>query len=158
MGNPTMNALDALQGSMAECFITTEAGRRYNFMQIYSMEFTMDINSREIPILGKSGKGNRPAGWSGKFSGKAHYNQSVMREMMLQYKNTGKLPPFDAQITNEDPGSSAGRQTAIFRQCLIGGGVLAKFDASADTLEEDIEGTFDDFDFPELFNLLPGMA
>lgn len=43
MANAVMNALDALQGSMAECFLTTEDGRRYNFMQIYKMEVKMDI-------------------------------------------------------------------------------------------------------------------
>jgi len=158
MQNPIMNALDTLQGSMAECFITTEAGQRYNFMQIIDMEFNMDITSTQVPILGKPGRGNRPAGWNGTFSGTAHFNQSVLRRMMLEYKNTGRLPPFDAQITNEDPASAAGRQTAIFRQCLINGGVLAKFDANAEILDEDIEGTFEDFDFPELFDLLPGMV
>jgi hypothetical protein len=153
-----MNALDALQGSMAECFITTEAGRRYNFMQIYKMEFKMDISTKEIPILGQPGKGNRYTGWKGTFTGTAYYNQSVLRDMMLTYKKTGKLPVFDAQISNDDPSSAAGRQTAIFRQCIIKGGILAKFDASADVLEEDVEGTFEDFDFPELFATLPGMV
>ena len=94
MANAVMNALDALQGSMAECFLTTEDGRRYNFMQIYKMEVKMDITSKELPILGKTGKGNRSTGWKGTFSGTAHYNQSVLRQMMLQYKNTGKLPAF----------------------------------------------------------------
>lgn len=158
MTSPTMNALDALQGSMAECFFTTAAGQRYNFMQIYKMEFKMDISTKELPILGKTGKGNRTTGWKGTFSGTAYYNQSVLRQMMLDYKNTGKLPPFDAQISNDDPSSAAGRQTAIFRQCLIKGGILAKFDASEETLEEDIEGTFEDFDFPELFTVLPDMV
>ena len=158
MANPTMNALDALQGSMAECFFTTETGTRYNFMQIYKMEFKMDINTKELPILGKTGKGNRATGWKGTFTGTAHYNQSVLRQMLLQYKNTGRLPAFDAQVTNDDPSSAAGRQTAIFRQCLIKGGILATFDASADTLEEAIEGTFEDFDFPEMFDLIPGMV
>lgn len=67
MANAVMNALDALQGSMAECFLTTEDGRRYNFMQIYKMEVKMDITSKELPILGKTGKGNRSTGWKGTF-------------------------------------------------------------------------------------------
>ena len=116
MANAVMNALDALQGSMAECFLTTEDGRRYNFMQIYKMEVKMDITSKELPILGKTGKGNRSTGWKGTFSGTAHYNQSVLRQMMLQYKNTGKLPAFDKQITNDDPTSTASRQTTINKQ------------------------------------------
>ena len=157
MANQTMNALDTLQGSMAECYVTIE-GQRYNFMQIINMGFEMDINKTTVPILGRSGRGNRPAGWTGTFSGTAHYNQSVLRRMALEYKNTGRLPYFDAQITNADPSSAAGRQTAIFRQCQTNGGVLAKLDADADYLDEDIEGTFEDFDFPELFDLLPGMV
>ena len=84
MPNPVMNALDELQGSMAECFITTETGQRYNFMQIYKMEFKMDITTKELPILGKTGKGNRATGWKGTYTGTAHYNQSVIRQMFLQ--------------------------------------------------------------------------
>ena len=157
MASPQMNSLDALQGAMAECYITTEDGLRYNLMQIINIEVKMEITSKEIPILGRPGKGNRPTGWTGTFSGTAHYNQSILRSMLLQYKNTGVLPSFDMMIINEDRSSEAGRQTAIFRQCRLKGGVLAKLDANSETLEEDIEGTFDDFDYPELFTELKGM-
>ena len=151
-----MDALDAIAGSQGSAYVTID-GNRYCLMQLTDFEASIEINVTEVPILGKTGKGNRSTGWKGTFSGTAHYNQSVLRQMMLQYKNTGKLPAFDMQIANDDPASAAGRQTAIFYQCLIKGGILAKFDASEDTLEEDIEGTFEDFDLPEVFALLPGM-
>ena len=133
MANAVMNALDALQGSMAECFLTTEDGRRYNFMQIYKMEVKMDITSKELPILGKTGKGNRSTGWKGTFSGTAHYNQSVLRQMMLQYKNTGKLPAFEMQNANAHPHSAAARQPASFYQCLNHGPLSAKVHVGGDT-------------------------
>ena len=85
------------------------------------------------------------------------YNQSVFREMLLEYKRTGFMPTFDIQVANEDPTASVGRQTIILKNCLTKGGILAKFDADAETLDEELEGTFDDWEMPETFSLLNGM-
>ena len=153
-----MDAMDAVAGSQASAFITLADGNRYNFMQLINFESNVEINNTEVPILGKSGKGNKPAGWTGKWSATAHYNQSILRKMWLEYKNTGVMKPFDIQVTNEDPTTSVGRQTIILKNCLSSGGVLAKFDADAEILDEDIEGTFDDWEMPEEFTLLPGMT
>lgn len=103
MAQPIMNALDAIAGSQASAYITLADGNRYCFMQLYSFESKMDISVAEVPILGKSGKGNKPTGWSGTWSGTAHYNQSVFRKMLLEYKRTGFMPTFDIQVANEDP-------------------------------------------------------
>lgn len=157
MDQPIMNALDAVAGSMASAYMTTDEGNRYCLMQLYNFESSMEINLTEVPILGKTGKGNKPAGWTGTWKGTAHYNQSVIRQMLLEYKKTGKMRPFDLVITNEDPTTEVGRQTIVLRGCLAKGGILAKFDADSETLDEDIEGTFDDWDMPETFSLLKGM-
>ena len=61
------------------------------------------------------------------------------------------------QVTNEDPTSSVGRQTVVFIDCNIDGGILAKFDADGEYLDEDCDGTFEDFKMPETFKLLDGM-
>lgn len=37
------------------------------------------------------------------------------------------------------------------------GGVLTKFDADAEYLDEDMDFTFEDFEIPEKFNLINGM-
>ena len=92
----------------------------------------------------------------GTFSGTAHYNQSVLRQALLDYKNTGEDVYFEMQITNDDPTSEAGRQTIIFYDCNTDGGVLAKFDADGEYLDEEIEGTFEDFSMPEAFANLTG--
>ena len=151
-----MNALDAVAGSQASAYITLN-GTRYNFMQLTSFESSMEVEVTEVPILGKTGKGNKPAGWTGTWSGTAHYNQSVIRQMLLEYKRTGYMPSFDIQVSNEDATSSAGRQTIILKNCLTKGGILAKFEADAEILDEDIEGTFDDWEMPEQFTVLNGM-
>lgn len=151
-----MNAKDAISGSLANCFITID-GNRYQFMQLINFESKWNVNISEVPVLGKVGKGHKPTGGSGEWSGTAHYNQSVMREIMLRYKETGEMTYFDIQVSNEDPTSSVGRQTIILRDCLIEGGILAKFDADAEYLDEELSGTFEDWDMPEKFKILPGM-
>lgn len=157
MSEVLMNAMDAVAGSKATAYITMEDGNRYNFMQLTSFESNMEVKLAEISILGKTGKGNKPIGWTGTWKGTAHYNQSIMREILFEYKNSGKMLSFDIQITNEDPTSSVGRQTIILKNCLSKGGILAKFDANSEALEEDIEGTFDDWEMPETFTILNGM-
>ena len=64
---------------------------------------------------------------------------------------------FDFQCHNEVPTSSVGRQTVILKDCNMDGGILAKFDADAEYIDEDMDFTFEDFEIPENFILLDGM-
>lgn len=155
MGN-IMNAKDAISASLAECFITIE-GNRYGFMQAINLEAKMEKSKSEVPILGKTGKGNKSTGWKGSGSATFHYNTSIFRQLLLRYKNTGEDIYFDIQVTNEDPSSSVGRQTVILKDCNLDGGILTKFDADAEYLDEDLDFTFEDFEMPETFSMLSGM-
>lgn len=152
----TMNAKDSVSASLAECFVTID-GNRYNFMQAINLEAKFEKTKTEVPILGKTGKGNKSTGWKGTGNATFHYNTSIFRELLYRYKNTGEDIYFDIQVTNEDPTSSVGRQTVILKGCNLDGGVLTKFDADADYLDEDIDFTFEDFEMPEKFTLLAGM-
>ena len=53
-----MNAKDAVSASLAECFVTI-GDNRYNFMQAINLEANFEKNKTEVPILGKTGKGNK---------------------------------------------------------------------------------------------------
>jgi len=107
--------------------------------------------------LGQVNKGHKPAGGKGTWSGTMHYNQSIMRKIMLDYQNKGVMTPFDIMVTNEDKGSTIGRQTIIHKKCLLDSIILAKFDAGEEVLEEDVSGTFESFEMPEQFTLPVGM-
>ena len=154
--NVVMRGRDAVFAALAQCNVTI-GGRRYNFMQMIDFEAKVDKDKVEIPILGQTGKGNKAAGWKGTFKGTAHYNSSVFRKILLQYKKTGEDIYFDIQIVNEDPTSAAGKQTIILTGCNLDGGILAKFDADGEYLDEDIEGTFEDWSMPNEFKVLSGM-
>ena len=150
-----MKAKDTVFAALAECFVTIGT-RRYNFMQAISVEAKFEKTKTEVPILGRTGKGNKTTGWKGTGSAKFHYNTSVFRQMMAQYKDTGEDIYFEMQISNEDPTSRVGRQTMILIDCNIDGGILAKFDADGEYLDEEMDFTFEDFKMPESFRELDG--
>ena len=156
MGNITMKAKDTISAKLAECFITI-GGNRYNFMQAINLEAKFEKSKTEVPILGKTGTGNKATGWKGTGSATFHYNTSIFREALLRYKETGEDAYFEMQITNDDPTSAAGRQTVVLMDCNTDGGILAKFDADGEYLDEDIDFTFEDFMMPESFAILAGM-
>lgn len=151
-----MNAKDAVSASLAECFVTIDRNR-YNFMQAIDLEANFEKQKAEVPILGKPGRGNKSTGWKGTGSATFHYNTSIFRELLYRYKNTGEDIYFDIQVTNQDPTSAVGRQTVILKGCNVDGGILTKFDADAEFLDETLDFTFEDFEIPEKFNMLPGM-
>ena len=156
MSNVTLKAKDTLSAKLAECFVTI-GSNRYNFMQAINFEASFEKTKTEVPVLGKTGTGNKTTGWKGSGSATFHYNTSIFREMMLNYKDTGEDVYFEIQVTNEDPTSAAGRQTLVFIDCNTDGGILAKFDADGEYLDEDMDFTFEDFKMPETFKLLDGM-
>ena len=156
MARSVMHAKDTVSASLAECYVTIE-DKRYNLMQAINLEANFEKNKTEVPILGKTGKGNKATSWTGTGSATFHYNTSVFRMLMYRYKETGQDVYFDIQVTNEDLTSSVGRQTVILTDCNVDGGILAKFDADAEYLDEDMDFTFEDFEIPEQFKLLQGM-
>ncbi len=156
MATQIMHARDAVSAPLAECYVTIE-GVRYNFMQAINLEATMEKTKTEVAILGKTGKGNKATGWQGTGSATFHYNTSIFRKLMKKFKETGEDVYFDIQITNEDKTTTVGRQTIILKDCNIDSLPLAKFDADGETLEDEFDFTFEDWEMPEEFGVLEGM-
>lgn len=151
-----MHAKDTVSAALAECFVTI-GGRRYNFMQAINLEAKVEKVKTEVPILGKPGRGNKAGGWKGSGTATFHYNTSIFRELLYKFNKTGEDTYFDIQVTNEDPTAAVGRQTVILRDCNINNGIIAKFDADAEYLDEQLEFSFEDWEVPERFSLLEGM-
>ena len=152
-----MNGKDAISGSLGKCFVTI-GNNRYNFMQAISLEASMEKTKTEVPILGKTGKGNKATGWKGTGSAKFHFNTSIFRELLQNYAKTGEDMYFDIQIVNEDPTSSVGKQTIMLIGCNMDSGLIAKFDADADYLEDEFDFTFEDWKLMDKFTPLAGMS
>ncbi len=152
-----MNAKDVLSGSLADCYVTID-NKRYKFMQATKIEAKVTKNKAEVSILGKTGKGNKATGWKGTGSATFHYNTSIFRKVMEDYKDTGKDVYFEMHIINGDKTSAAGNQEVFLYGCNIDSMIIAKFDAGSDTLSEDMDFTFEDYKMKSSFSLLAGMV
>lgn len=149
----TMHARDAIHGAQGEAFVTIE-GTRYNFAQLINLEARMEKTKTQVPILGKTGKGNKSTGWEGTGSATFHFNTSIFRQLLYRYKETGEDIYFDVQVTNEDPSSNVGSQTIILKDCNLDGGIVALIDADAEYLEDSFDFTFEDWELVTPFNIL----
>lgn len=99
-GTPIMHPKDSVFAALAECFVTIE-DTRYNFMMAINLEAHFEKEKTVVPILGKTGRGNKAIGWKGTGSARFHYNTSIFRKMMERYKNTGVDLYFDIQVANK---------------------------------------------------------
>lgn len=152
----TMDAQRAVSAKMAECYITYN-GRRYNMMNAINVEAKMEIKKSDIPILGKTVTGKKPAGWEGTGSATFHFNTPLFRAMMNSYKKSGAFIYFDMQVINDDPSAGVGTQDVTLKNCCLDSAVLAKFDANSDdVLEEEADFTFDDFVYAKAFTKMSG--
>ena len=139
-----------------ETYIKQDTGEITD-MQVINIEAKIDKTKSKVPILGKSGKGNKSTGWEGTGTMTLHFNTSLFRELLYTFKESGEDIYFDIQVTNEDPSSSVGKQTVVLIDCNLDGGILAKLDADAEYLDEEVSFTFDDFEIPQSFSRLSGM-
>lgn len=153
---PFMREQDAISGKMARAYATIN-GRREELFYAKSLEATIEKNKVDVPVLGKTNTPKRSAGWSGSGTMTVYYVTSVFRQLMRDFVKTGQDFWFDLQVINEDPNSSAGKQTAVLLGCNIDSVVAAKFDATSDDmLDEEIQFTFSDYDLLDRFNAISG--
>lgn len=124
---------------------------RYCFARLINLEAKAKINVTALPVLGKTGKMHKPSGWEGTGTAKMYYCDSTQRQKVLEYKKTGRLATMEIEVYNDDEGSNMSRQATTLKNCIIDEITLAKIDAEAEYLDEDVSFTFDDFDMADTF-------
>ncbi|KZS45701.1 phage portal protein [Paenibacillus glucanolyticus] len=147
---------DAISGKYAKAYATID-GRVLELFYAKSLESTIEKNKVDVPVLGKTNTPQRSAGWVGTGTMTVYYVSSVFRQLMRKYIQTGEDFWFDLMVTNEQPGSSTGKQTAMLIGCNVDSVVAAQFDATSDDmLEEEIPFTFHDYDIQDQFSEITG--
>lgn len=146
----TLKASDIPAGSEAVAYIDMN-GTIEEFFYAKSIEATAEINKSEVKVMGKRGVQNKATGWTGSGSMTIYYITTIFRNMVLKYAKEGVLPSFKLVITNEDKGTTIGKQTVVLYDCVIDSVNLAKFDVESDALDEDLDFTFSDFDILDSF-------
>ncbi|MBB6632760.1 phage tail tube protein [Cohnella thailandensis] len=151
-----MRESDAISGKQAKAYATIN-GRVEELFYAKSIEATIEKNKVDVPVLGKTNTGSRSAGWKGSGTLTVYYVTSVFRQLMRNFVKTGQDFWFDLQITNEEPNSGSGKQTAMLMGCNLDSIIAAKFDATSDDmLDEEMPFTFSDYDLIDQFNAITG--
>jgi hypothetical protein len=147
---------DAISGKQAYAYIKIN-GRQEELFYAKSLEATIEKNKVDVPVLGRTNTPKRAAGWSGSGTLTIYYVTSLFRRLMLDYIKTGRDFWFDLYVVNEDPQSSAGKQSVMLKNCNLDSVIIAKFDASSDDmLEEEMPFTFSDVELLDEFNTITG--
>lgn len=142
---------DAPSAKLATCFVTI-GDRRYSMLMAKNFEAKMNVETKEVPVIGRTVKGVKAVGATIKFKMTVYHCTEIFDDVVETYKNTGVMPTFEIQVTNEDPASSVGRSTKIYHDCIIDGDVLlSMMDAEGEFIEQEIEGYAQDFSRPEKY-------
>ena len=89
-----MPANDAPSAKLATAYATID-GNRYALLMAKNFEGKMNVETKEVPTLGRTVKGVKAVGASIKFSMTVYKVTEIFDELVERYKNTGLLPTFD---------------------------------------------------------------
>ena len=153
----TMSPTDVVNAGMAECYITL-GGKRYLMMMARNFEAKFNKKTVAVPILGRRMTGHKSTGAEGKFSMTIYKVTELFDEICRTYKESGDESTFDILVTVNDPQSSVGTSSKVFRGCMLSGEItLASLSAENKWLEQTVSGYFDDFESYEKFTDPRGM-
>ena len=142
----TLNAPDTISGKEGRAYAKINGNNEDLFMA-KNIESTVEKAKSEVKAIGKRMTGHKTTGGNGTGSMTLYYLTPLFRDMSKQWKETGVDVYFDMVVENDDPESSAGKQSVLLIGCNLDSTVLAKLDGdSDDPLDEDVDFTFEDFD------------
>lgn len=142
----TLNAPDTISGKEGRAFAKINGNNEDLFMA-KNVESTVEKAKSEVKAIGKRMTGHKTTGGNGTGSMTLYYLTPLFRDMIKQWKETGVDVYFDMVVENDDPESSAGKQSVLLIGCNLDSTILAKLDSdSDDPLDEDVDFTFEDFD------------
>ena len=142
----TLNSPDTISGKEGRAYAKINGNNEELFFA-KTLEANVEKNKSEIKAIGKRMTGHKTTGMSGSGSMTLYYLTPLFRNMLSEWKRTGRDVYFDMVIENDDQESAAGKQSVLLMGCNLDSVVLAKLDGdSDDALDEDVDFTFEDFD------------
>lgn len=145
-----LKAGDTISGREGTAFMTIN-GRNIPMFFLKNIEATVELVKTEVPVLGKRMNQQKVTGANGTGSMTIHKVTSEFAQIGIDYIKKGTLPNVTVKVTNDDPNSTIGRQTTLLSGVLLDSIVIAKLDIESETLDEDVDFTFDDADLLEKF-------
>lgn len=145
------NPNDAPSAKMAELFATI-GDRRYSMLNAKKFTATANVENAEIKTLGAVIKKRKTTGVEIKLTMTVYKCSDMFDALIEEFKNTGVLPTFDVQVTQEDPATNLGRSTKVYNDCVIDGElILSMIDADGSFIEQEITAYAMDYNTAETY-------
>ena len=113
-------ARDTLNGAEGSVVVTRD-GRNYVVAGMRNIQANAEIQSSDMRVIGTRTIQDKPNGAKLTGTGNIYYGTNLWTDMVLEYIQTGVMPEFDIQITNNDPTTSVGSQVMAYYGCHLTG-------------------------------------
>lgn len=149
-----LNAPDTISGKEGRAYVKLNGNNEELFFA-KSVEVKFEKTKSQVKSIGRRMVGHKTTGGEGTGSMTLYYMTPIFRDMVTQWKRTGKDIYFDMVVENDDPETSAGKQTLLVLGVNLDSSILGKLDGdSDDPLDEDADFTFEDFEYLTPFEKL----
>lgn len=149
-----LRATDVMNANAAEGFVTID-GIMHRMFYAKSFEAKVEKSKKEIRLLNRRMTVHKTTGIKGTGTMTIYMVTPYYRQMVEDYKSSGKDIYFSIVINNSDPESTVGTNTTAFFDVNIDSSVLSKFNTGDEVLEEEVAFTFDDYAHLSHFNDAP---
>jgi hypothetical protein len=113
-------AKDTVNGAEGKIFVTSN-GKNIEVACMRNITTNAEIQSNDMRVIGTRTIQNKNNGAKLTGTGNIYYGTNLFTDMVLQYIETGVMPEFDIQITNQDPTTSIGSQVMAYYGCTLTG-------------------------------------
>lgn len=115
-------AKDTVNGAEGKIFVTSN-GKNIEVACMRNITTNAEIQSSDMRVIGTRTIQSKNNGAKLTGTGNIYYGTNLFTDMVLQYIQTGTMPEFDIQITNQDPATSVGSQVMAYYGCTLTGTV-----------------------------------
>ena len=119
---PFLLARDTINGAEGKVFVTRD-GQNIEVAGMRNITINAEIQSNDMRVIGTRKVQNKTNGVKLTGTGNIYYGSNLWTDMVLEYINTGVMPQFDIQVTNNDPTTTVGQQVMAVYGCTLTGTV-----------------------------------
>jgi len=145
---------DALNGKSGKAFLIKN-GENIEMFGLKKFESNAEFQTADFNVVGTNITQKKVKGVTMTGSATVYYGTPVFLEMLSEYLKTDRLPYFIFQITNDDQGTSIGRQVVALYNVKLDKVPIALLDDSADYLTAEITFSFTGMEVLEGFKRVP---
>ncbi|MBS6644547.1 MAG: phage tail tube protein [Clostridiaceae bacterium] len=142
---------DALNGKAGRAFATID-GRNIEMFGLKKFQSDAEFQESDFKVVGTNLVQKKTTGVSLTGSATLYYGTPEFLNMLTTYMKTGRVPYFTFQITNEDGGSTVGKQVVALYNVKLQKLPIAILDADAESLTMDIAFSFTNIEVLNAFN------